>query len=55
MRPQGANGALEHKYKSPCKDCENRQIGCHGSCAAYNEYREKEAAYRKEYRRRNTY
>lgn len=24
---------------SPCKDCPDRHIGCHGQCAAYVKYR----------------
>ena len=24
--------------KSPCKDCPNRQIGCHSKCEKYQEY-----------------
>lgn len=24
--------------KAPCKDCQNRQLGCHGSCQAYLDY-----------------
>lgn len=24
--------------KAPCKDCPNREIGCHSSCEAYKEY-----------------
>ena len=31
---------------SPCKNCENRSAGCHGSCAAYLAYRaERESEY----------
>lgn len=22
-------------FKSPCKDCEDRAVGCHGSCEKY--------------------
>ncbi len=24
---------------APCKDCENRKIGCHSRCAAYIKYK----------------
>ena len=24
--------------KAPCKDCPNRQVGCHSSCKAYQEF-----------------
>lgn len=24
---------------NPCKGCTDRQIGCHGSCAAYTEWK----------------
>ena len=24
---------------APCKDCENREIGCHSRCAAYIKYK----------------
>lgn len=27
--------------KSPCKDCENRNPGCHVKCEKYQGYREK--------------
>ena len=26
--------------KSPCKDCTNRAVGCHGICAEYKSYKE---------------
>ena len=35
------NGAIRTKLKSPCHNCENRKIGCHGSCDKYKEYRQK--------------
>lgn len=25
---------------APCKGCENRQIGCHGHCEKYEEYKQ---------------
>lgn len=28
------------KKSSPCKDCANRRVGCHGKCKAYIEYDE---------------
>lgn len=34
----------------PCKDCMDRTVGCHASCARYGKYREQkeqEAAYLK--------
>lgn len=24
--------------KSPCMDCQDRQVGCHGKCQAYLDY-----------------
>lgn len=24
---------------APCKDCEDRQVGCHGTCLKYMKYR----------------
>ena len=24
-----------------CKDCENRRVGCHGSCESYKAFKEK--------------
>ena len=24
---------------SPCKDCPDRQVGCHGTCGKYKDYR----------------
>lgn len=32
--------------KSPCKDCEFREVGCHGKCDAYIQYSEYIAAQR---------
>ena len=26
---------------APCKDCENREIGCHSRCVAYIKYKSK--------------
>lgn len=26
---------------NPCKDCTKRQVGCHGSCKEYGEWRAK--------------
>ena len=26
--------------QAPCKDCTARTVGCHGSCKAYNDYRD---------------
>lgn len=38
---------------SPCVNCEEREAGCHGSCGAYKEWRERydaaKAARRKDY------
>ena len=31
MRPQ-----------APCKDCEKRELGCHGKCAEYQAFREEQ-------------
>ena len=25
---------------APCKDCPNREMGCHAKCAKYQEYRQ---------------
>lgn len=27
------------KIKAPCKDCENRYVGCHDRCKKYQEYK----------------
>lgn len=35
--------------KSPCKDCQRREAGCHGRCEAYKEF---EDAKRVEYAQR---
>lgn len=26
------------KIKSPCMDCEERTLGCHGNCESYSKY-----------------
>ena len=31
---------------APCKDCERREIGCHGKCEEYNEFLRKRSEYR---------
>ena len=42
MRPQ-----------APCKDCENRHMGCHSSCQLYFDYKERNDKRREEdYQRR---
>ena len=36
----------------PCKDCQNRKIGCHGECTKYADYRvenEKEKQARRDF------
>ena len=33
--------------ETPCKDCDDREVGCHGKCAKYNEHRERCAEDRK--------
>lgn len=30
--------------KAPCKDCQNRQVGCHSKCQGYLEYQAKNKA-----------
>lgn len=40
---------LPHKYDAPCKTCLKRTVGCHGKCKEYNEFRIKEAEYRRKY------
>ena len=32
--------------RSPCKDCDFREVGCHGKCDAYIQYSEYIAAQR---------
>ena len=27
--------------ETPCKDCEDREIGCHGKCEKYKEHQER--------------
>jgi hypothetical protein len=42
---------------SPCLDCENRQIGCHGSCVPYQDYsaeRRKISELRRQYNEKET-
>lgn len=42
MRPQ-----------APCKDCENRHMGCHSSCQLYLDYKKRNDKHREEdYQRR---
>lgn len=40
---------------SPCKDCTARQIGCHGTCAPYMEFRRyRDTVKAEQYRQRET-
>lgn len=32
-------GNVQRKTTSPCKDCKDRNLACHSTCAAYNEYK----------------
>ena len=32
---------MAEKAKFPCKNCEKRYVGCHGSCNEYKEAKEK--------------
>lgn len=29
-----------NKYDSPCKDCNDRVLGCHSTCTKYKEFKE---------------
>lgn len=42
-------------FKSPCKDCTERQLGCHSSCAAYKDFTEKKKKEREEMRKDSIY
>ena len=33
--------------KAPCKNCPDRELGCHGKCEKYQEYRTKVNEYNK--------
>ena len=33
------------KPQSPCKDCEDREVGCHGKCEKYQRFHEDIVAY----------
>lgn len=30
---------MRNPVQSPCRNCENRHMGCHGQCERYNEYK----------------
>lgn len=36
---------------SPCKDCPDRHVGCHGECERYQEFNRSREAYREEHRK----
>ena len=40
-----------NRYMSPCKDCENRELGCHSNCEKYLEFRKVIDHKNKEYRK----
>lgn len=40
-------------FQSPCKDCEARAVGCHGTCERYAEYRERVAVLAEEKRKKH--
>ena len=35
--------------KAPCKDCEKRELGCHGRCEEYAEYKKQNEKAKSEY------
>ena len=41
---------MPHRYKSPCYECQRREVGCHGRCKDYKEYAKKEAEYKKKHK-----
>lgn len=38
---------------SPCKDCKNRKLGCHGECKKYSEFKAKIEEKKKIYKKIN--
>lgn len=42
-----------NKPESPCYECEQREIGCHSSCRAYNKFRKELDEYNATLRRFN--
>lgn len=40
------------KPNPPCKNCEQRAVGCHGNCEEYITFKKEKDAYDTEYRKR---
>ena len=38
---------------APCKDCPDRELGCHGKCKKYKEYQEANKKFREEQHKEN--
>lgn len=36
------------KPKPPCKDCQNRYVGCHGKCDAYKRFKQEQNDFKDE-------
>lgn len=39
--PVLSKGANMNKTKSPCIDCTKREVGCHGRCGEYMDFKER--------------
>ena len=38
MKGNHWNKSVLPRQAAPCKDCQDRELGCHGKCARYQEY-----------------
>lgn len=36
-----------HPSKPPCKDCDDRELGCHSKCITYNSWKEKDMNFKR--------
>lgn len=48
------HGFNKNRYKNPCKDCEKRHVGCHGTCDDYKSWSLKEQTYKLEMRKKES-
>lgn len=53
LRRGGGVGDMVVNTGVPCRDCEKRQVGCHGKCEAYQHYAAGREAIREEKARKN--
>ncbi len=49
------NGHINVNITSPCKDCAERQLGCHDKCGKYKAYKSEIETTRNSFKKENTF